>query len=104
MGALSRPGSGLERCLACGRDFVSVVRSSRAGTDSWWLLLRCGGCGTWHETFARQRTVDAMQQAIAIALEQVAEGIRSFDLQRMGREVDAFAHALELDLIGADDF
>ena len=99
-----RSTSGLEFCLECGRDFVSVVRCTEAGSDSWWLLLRCGGCGTWHETFARGDALEALTKAIEHGLETVAERVRCLDLERMGSQVEAFAQALELDLIDADDF
>jgi hypothetical protein len=34
----------------------------------------------------------------------VADCVRCLDLERMGSQVDAFGHALELDLIGPEDF
>jgi len=96
--------SGLELCLSCRRDFVSMVRCTKAGSGSWWLLLRCGECGTWHETFARDEAVAALQKAIARGRRTVAEGVKRLELERMGAEVEAFSQALELDLIDADDF
>jgi hypothetical protein len=96
--------TGLEVCLVCGQEFVSMVRCSRAGNGTWWLVLRCGACGTWHETFACDEAVAALQKAIKRGLQSVAEQVRCLDLERMGSEVEAFSHALELDLIGPDDF
>jgi hypothetical protein len=102
---MSRPStSGLEFCLVCGRDFVSMVRCTRAGDDKWWLLLRCGDCGTWHETFAEDDAVVALHKAIARGRNAVAEGVICLDLERMGSQVDIFTQALELGLIDADDF
>ena len=100
MGALT----GLELCLVCRRDFVSMVRCTKAGSGSWWLLLRCGDCGTWHETVARDEAVAALQKSIAQGRETLAEGLRCLDLERMGLQVEAFSQALELDLIDPDDF
>jgi hypothetical protein len=99
-----RSTTGLEVCLVCGQDFVSVVRCTNAGDDSWWLLLRCGGCGTWHETFARGDALRALRQATAKGLETVAEGLKRRALDQMSLQVEAFSQALELDLIGPDDF
>jgi hypothetical protein len=99
-----RSKTGLEFCPVCRRDFISMARCTKAGTDSWWLLLRCGGCGTWHETFARDDAVAELQAAIARGRETVAEAVRSLDLDRMCSQVDAFTQALELGLIDADDF
>jgi hypothetical protein len=99
-----RSTAGLEFCLVCGQDFVSMVRCTRAGSGGWWLLLRCGGCGTWHETFARDDAVAALYRGIARGLNIVAEDVKRLDLERMGSQVEAFRHALELDLIGPEDF
>jgi hypothetical protein len=96
--------TGLEFCLACGRDFVSMVRCTRTASDTWWLRLRCGACGGWHETFAPDDAVAALQRAIAQGVDTVAESERCLDLERMLREIEAFTQALELDLIGPDDF
>jgi hypothetical protein len=96
--------SGLEVCLKCERDFVSIARCTKAGAGSWWLLLRCGDCGTWHETFARDDEVAALERATAQGHRMLAEELRCLDLERMGVEVEAFSQALDLDLIDADDF
>jgi hypothetical protein len=98
------PATGLEVCLACRRDFVSMVRCTRARSGGWWLLLRCGNCGMWHETFARDDAVAALQNAIAHRRQTVAEEVMCLDLERMGAEVEAFSQALELNLIDAGDF
>ena len=58
----------------------------------------------WHETVAPDDAVAALQRAIAQGVHTVAEGARCLDLERMLREVEAFSQALELDLIGPDDF
>jgi hypothetical protein len=99
-----RSSTGLEVCLVCRQEFVSMARCTRAGDGTWWLLLRCGACSTWHETFARDEAVAALQKAITRGVDTVAEQVRCLDLERMGSQVEAFSHALELDLIGPDDF
>ena len=87
-----RSTTGLESCLGCGQDFVSMTRCTRAGNGTWRLLLRCGACGMWHETFAPDEPVAALQRAIV-------RGV-----QALRSQADAFAEALELDLIGPDEF
>jgi hypothetical protein len=103
-GGVAPSNTGLEVCLVCRRDFMSMVRCTKAGSGSWWLLLRCGDCGTWHETFAHDDAVAALHQAIAHGRETVAEEVRCLDLERMVLQVEAFTQALELGLIDADDF
>ena len=67
-----------------------MARCTRAGSGSWWLLLRCGACNTWHETFARDEAVAALQTAIKRGVDAIAEEVSCLEL--------------ELDLIGPDDF
>jgi hypothetical protein len=98
------PIGGLDVCLHCEQSFVAMVDCVRAGKGTWWLRLRCGSCGAWHETFAPDEAVAALQRAIARGRRRVAETLRSLDLERMASESEAFGRALELDLIGPDDF
>jgi hypothetical protein len=104
MARRSTDHTGLEVCLVCGRDFVSVVRATNAGDDSWWLLLRCGDCGTWHETFARGDALRALRRASARSLEVIEDALKRLDLGRMSWQAEAFSQALKRDLIDADDF
>jgi hypothetical protein len=99
-----RSSTGLEVCLVCGQEFISMARSRRAGNGTWWLLLRCGACGTWHETFARDEDVSALHRAIKRAVNTMAAHARYLDLESMRSQVEAFSQALNLDLIGPDDF
>jgi len=102
---MHRPSNtGLEICPCCRRDFVSMVRCTRARDGGWWLVLRCGDCGTWHETFAPDDAVSGLVKALARGRRAVANMLRTLERERMRAQVETFAHALELDLIGADDF
>jgi hypothetical protein len=75
-----RSSTGLDVCLVCGQEFVSMVQCTRAGDGTWWLLLRCGACGTWHETFADDEAVAALWRAIKQGLHAVADDLDSLDL------------------------
>jgi hypothetical protein len=99
-----QPNTGLEVCLVCRQDFVSMARCRRAGDGTWSLLLRCGACGTWHETLAGDEAVADLQKAIRRGLRTVADRVRRLELDRMRSEAEAFSQALQLDLIGPDDF
>jgi hypothetical protein len=71
---------------------MSMAGCTRTGSGTWWLRLRCGACGTWHETLACDEPVAALQRAI------------SRSVQALRAQVDVFTEALELDLIGPDEF
>lgn len=99
-----RSSTGLEVCPMCNQEFVSMARCTRAGDGTWSLLLRCGACGTWHETFARDEDVSALHKAIKRGVNTMAEHARYLDLESMRSQVEAFSQALNLDLIGPEDF
>ncbi len=68
-----------------------MTRCTRAGDGTWWLLLRCGACSTWHETVARDEAVAALHNAIKRGIQAIAEQVRWLEHERVV-------------LIGPDDF
>jgi hypothetical protein len=94
----------LADCSACGANFVHPLEWGPLGEARWWMLLRCGQCGrTWEQTVA-----DGEAELYDRALERAEAGMRR-TADQLGREAleqqaEAFATALELDLIGAEDF
>jgi hypothetical protein len=100
----ARAGTCLQQCVECGEDFVYPVTWTESGPDAWWILLRCGACGTWRDVVASNTAVAAFDRALD-------EGSAEIELaaDRLGREslmdqADSLGTALRLDLIGADDF
>jgi hypothetical protein len=89
---MSGGANGLDVCLVCRQAFVSLVRATPAENDCWWLLLRCGECGTWHETVARGDAVEALEQAIDRGL---AEELRALRLDQL--DLDDFLPASRVD-------
>jgi hypothetical protein len=94
----------LDLCGACGEPFVCPVTWSEKGPADWWLLLRCGACG-------ESREVVASNEAVAEYDSQLDDGMRVINAaaERLARdalaaEADALGTALEMDLLGADDF
>lgn len=94
----------LADCSACGADFVHPVEWRSHDAHSWWILLRCGECGNcWEQTVS-----DGEAELFDRELQRAEHGMRC-EADRMSREAleqqaDTFAAALDLDLIGADDF
>jgi hypothetical protein len=80
------------------------VTWTESGPDAWWLLLRCGGCESWRDVVASNTAVAAFDRVLdegSVEIELAAD--------RLGREAlraqaDALGTALQMDLIGADDF
>jgi hypothetical protein len=100
----SRRRATLADCSECGADFVHPVEWSPEGDHHWWMLLRCGACGSSREEMVPDLDAELFDRA----LDRAEHGMR-LTADRLGREAleqqaETFAVALELDLIGADDF
>lgn len=99
-----RPRQSLAHCDVCDADFVHPVEWSPEGDEHWWMLLRCGACGT-----SREATVpDAEAAQYDRELDRAEHGMQRMadrlSRERLAEQADAFATALELDLIGVEDF
>jgi hypothetical protein len=94
----------LAACPACGADFVHPVEWRPLDKDRWWMLLRCGGC--WHDREAVVSNAEAQlfDSELDVAERRMRESAHRLSQEALARQVEAFATALELDLIGAEDF
>jgi hypothetical protein len=102
--ATSRPDTGLQVCSGCHADHVHPVEWHESGEDHWWMLLRCGTCRGESEVTVSNDVAERYGRDLDDALEVIARAARVLDAERLAREADAFAKALERDLIDADDF
>jgi hypothetical protein len=98
------PSGPLHVCAGCGEAFVYPVSWSEVGPSGWWLLLRCGSCGAWHERFAPNHAVEAFDRFLDRGIESIALALERLDRERLAAQADTFAAALRMDLIGAEDF
>ena len=79
----ARLGGRLERCPGCGHDAVHPVWWEALDEEHWWITF--------------DRDLDRARAEIVDEAERMS-------LEIMSTEADAFAVALERDLIGVDDF
>lgn len=91
-------------CPACRADFVHPVEWHPHDDENWWMLLRCGGCGAYREAIAPNAQADMFD----LELDRMQADIRA-EADRLGRErqaeeAEAFAAALDRDLISPEDF
>lgn len=103
-GATPPPGTGLQVCADCHADHVHPVEWHESGEEHWWMLLRCGTCRVESEVTVTNDVAERYSHDLDDALEVIARAARELDAERLAREADAFAEALERDLIDADDF
>ena len=96
--------AGLEYCPVCGRDFVQPVSWEPAGEEAWWMFLRCGECGMSREIAVSNAEADRFERALHARASVLAGAARKLEEERLSAQIDAFAAALEQDLIDADFF
>jgi hypothetical protein len=94
----------LDMCGACGESFVCPVTWSERGPGDWWLLLRCGACGASREVIASNAAVAEYDHQLDEGMRVINAAAERLAREALAAEADAFGTALDLDLLGADDF
>jgi hypothetical protein len=94
----------LADCKACGADFVHPVEWRPNDAHTWWMLLRCGACGATREETVPDAEAERYDQELDRAEHGMRRAADRLSRERLAEEADSFATALELDLIGAEDF
>jgi hypothetical protein len=104
--ARRRPRRGEEPhlCPLCGGDFVHPVEWREADETHIWMRLRCGECETWREDTFTDEVLDAFDRRLDEAAAQIADEADRLHRAWRSTEADAFAAALDRDLIDAGDF
>ena len=94
----------LTDCSECGGDFVHPVEWSPTDGGTWWMLLRCGACGTSREETVPDGEAERYDQELDLAEYRMRRAADKLAEERLEEQADSFATALRLDLIGAEDF
>ena len=97
-----QPHPDLTTCRSCTSEHV-IPSAWTKQDESWSIHVRCGECGASGEVVvpdAVAQRYDRGMHAIARALDRLDR----LDREAMAQEAEAFATALELDLVNADDF
>jgi hypothetical protein len=100
----SRRRATLADCTACGTDFVHPVEWSPHDADHWWMLLRCGACGQRREATVPDAEAELYDRELDRAELDMRRDAERLSRERLADQAESFATALELDLIGAEDF
>jgi hypothetical protein len=105
-GGRDRPGTAapLDLCPECGERFVYPVTWAESGPADWWLLLRCGGCGTRRDVVASDLAVAAFDRRLDDEMNLIRAAAERLERESLSAQAETFATALRLDLLGADDF
>jgi hypothetical protein len=100
----SRRRATLADCTACGADFVHPVDWKPHDDRHWWMLLRCGACGASREETVPDHVAQVYDRELDLAQHRIRRMADRLSSERLAEEADAFATALQLDLIGVEDF
>jgi hypothetical protein len=94
----------LADCSACGADFVHPVEWRPNDGGTWWMLLRCGACGTSREETVPDAAAERYDRELDQAEYRMRRAAERLNKERLEKQAESFATALRLDLIGAEDF
>jgi hypothetical protein len=83
---------------------VYPVTWTESGPADWWVLLRCGGCGTWRDVVASNYAVAAFERVLDQERDVIRAAAERLARESLSAQAETFGAALRLDLIGADDF
>ena len=95
---------GLNVCAACHEDYVHPLEWHEDGDTHWWMRLRCGACRAEREVTVTDDVAQRFGRELDAAEAIIDRQLRELDCERMALEIEAFAEALDRDLIDADDF
>ena len=91
-------------CPSCGSALLQPLRS-RPGNDGQMLVdLRCPECFTWMQECCSRVDLAELDKAQAAWREQLVNAYERSVTESMEALAACLAAALELDLLGADDF
>jgi hypothetical protein len=91
-------------CAGCGSDLVFPVEQSAPAADRCDVELRCPDCGWEGERSCDEADLDRLDRELSRAHAEIRGALGRLETLHMEQWADAFACALELDLIGPDDF
>jgi len=96
---------GLHVCPECGSKLVQpTCWEQTVPRGNWRLWRRCPECEWLGDSVHGEREIDAYDEALDDGTEELAAQLAGLERESMQRVADAFATALEADLITADDF
>lgn len=103
--AKAKPPEGLHLCPDCGSDLVQPTRWEQGEERGLWRLWRrCPECEWTSVGTFGEREIDAYDEALDDGAEALACELEELEREGMRDLTEAFATALQADLIDADDF
>ena len=101
-----QPTTELHVCPECGSCLVQPTCWEQAGDRTHWRVWRrCPECEWSCQRASTARAeIDAFDEQLDLGAHELADELRALEHANMSAMADAFVAALDVDLIGADDF
>ena len=94
----------LTACPSCGSTLLQPLRSRSVGADELMVELRCPECFAWMQECCTRDELAELDRLQASSRELLVDAYERSVVESMEALAVCFGHALELDLVGADDF
>jgi hypothetical protein len=98
------PGEALHVCPRCAGELVHPLDWAEESPGRWRILMRCPDCDALREGVFGQALVERLDEELDKATGALLGDLRQLTHANMVEEIEVFAQALELDLIGPSDF
>ena len=94
----------LSLCPGCGSALLQPLRSRPAGDGDMLVDLRCPECFMWMQECCSRGDLAELDKRQAASRELLVDAYERSVVESMEALAVCFGAALELDLVGADDF
>jgi hypothetical protein len=92
----------LTSCRSCASEYVIPTAWTQHDEESWWIHVRCGECRESREIVVSDAAAQRYDAELDRGMHEIARGLDRLEREEMARDAEAFATALELDLVDAD--
>jgi ribosomal protein S27E len=94
----------LPSCGSCGSHLVQPTSGRQANPSVWEVELRCPDCGEHAVSYYDEAQLELLDREQGRATAEIEAELSRLEAEHMDEWVAQFVRALELDLIGPDDF
>lgn len=98
------PSQALHICPNCDGQLVHPLDWFEESPGRWRLLMRCPDCELLREGAFSQTQIERLDDELDHAMSSLLNDLKSITQANMAEEIELFARALQLDLIGPSDF
>lgn len=98
------PSEALHVCPRCAGGLVHPLDWAEESPGRWRISMRCPDCDLLREGVFGQALVERLDEELDKATGALLSDLKQLTHANMTEEIELFARALELDLIGPSDF